>query len=176
MTETQVLLEVARDFENRRKGLPDDSPLAVEAHRRRAVALHQILDDAPGGVVVDWEKTDDAQAHEVVFPLIDFAPWLLQPPHIEALSATALAVGKLLGTTALSEGVKAGVAWIFDRLRGKQREEVIENVIIKPTPQVSVQMDPPRYGGRVYVSVLVEGVPFGVEPVTTAEQERVRRA
>ncbi len=159
--DNQILVSVGRRFDNREEGLPDDSPRAIELHRLRAAALHDIFDSAPAVTVLDWGNTDDREAHEFVKLLVDFVQWATQPPQLQAAGAAALAIGKFLGTAAVGEAVKEGVRWLFERLRKKQQDGEITDVNIRATPMISIQVDPPKFGGRVYVAVQVDGVPFG---------------
>jgi hypothetical protein len=65
MTE-RIKIRVFRNFDNRHDNLPDDSPRALELHQRRSASLHDIVDRSPYWKVVDWRKTDDEEAHEVI--------------------------------------------------------------------------------------------------------------
>lgn len=159
--DTQIRVSVARRFDNRDEGLADDSPRAIELHRIRAAALHDIFDLARGLTVLDWGDTDDREAHEFVELLMDFVQWATQPQQLQAAGAAALAIGKFLGAAVVGESVKEGVKWLFERLRRKQHNEEITNVNIRVTRMINIQMDPPKFGGRVYVSVQVDGPPFG---------------
>ena len=62
-------LDVERTLENRLKlnDWKDESPLAWEEHRRRAVILHELLDDDREWRVRDWGDTEDEErTHELV--------------------------------------------------------------------------------------------------------------
>jgi hypothetical protein len=127
----------------------------------RSKALHEILDSVEGLDVKNWGDTDDSKrTHEVVEVLIEFVNWLTQPEQLQAMSSAAVAIGKVLGTAALGAGVKEGAQWLFDKLRKKQSDNQIESVEMSPTPMVSVRIDPPKHGGRVFVTVQVEGQPW----------------
>lgn len=143
----------------RREGLPDDSPRAVELHRTRREALHEILDGSRGAAVVSSGATDDKEAREYVELIHDFVRWATQPEHIQAASEAATAIGNILATAAVGEVAKEGVKWPFNRLRTKQKEGQIEDVVIS-TPMMRVDAQRPDAGGRVWVSVQVEGAPF----------------
>ncbi len=159
--ENRIRVSVGRRFDNRDEGLPDDSPRAIELHRLRAAALHDIFDSAPAVTVLDWGNTDDREAHEFVEILVDFVQWATQPPQLQAAGAAALTIGKFLGAAAVGEAVKEGVKWLFKRLRKKQQDEEITNINIGVTPMINIQVDPPKFGGRVYVVIQVQGEPFG---------------
>src|SRR5262249_32737898 len=120
-----IRLGVYRNLDNRKEGLPDDSPRAKELHRLRAVSLHDIFDSVPGAKVVDWGATDASEPHEFVELLLSFTQWVMQPTHLHAASATALEIGKLLGTAAVGESVKEGVKWLFEKCRKKQQAREI---------------------------------------------------
>lgn len=159
--DNQIRVSVGRRFDNRDEGLPDDSPRAIELHRIRAAALHDIFDSELGLKVVDWGNTDDRAAHEYVELLVDFIQWATQPSQLQAAGAAALAIGKFLGAAAVGESVQEGVKWLFERLRKKQHNGEITDVNVHVTPMINIQMDPPKFGGRVYIAVQVDGAPFG---------------
>jgi hypothetical protein len=119
-----------------------------------------MLDKVDGLEVKNWGDTDDKKAHEVVELVIEFGNWLAQPEHMQVMSTAAIAIGKIIGTAALSQGVKQGTQWLFEKLRKKQSDRKIESVEIKPSPMINIQVNEPRYGGRVFVTVQVEGEPW----------------
>ena len=79
-----IELHVYRDLSNRIAGEPDDGPMAREAHRRRAQALH---DELKAFNVTDWGLTDDKKTHELVALIIGF----LAAPAVKAAVVPALA-------------------------------------------------------------------------------------
>lgn len=157
---TELNVRVWRRQDNVAEGLSDDSPRALELHQMRSQALHEVLDNVDGLEVKDWGDTDDEKTHEVVEIILAVGNWVTQPEHLQVMSAAAIAIGKTLGSAAVTAGVKEGAQWLFDRLRKKQKDNQIETVLISPTPMINIQIDPPRYGGRVSVTVQVEGEPW----------------
>jgi hypothetical protein len=161
---TEVSISVGRQREPDEYRLPKNSPRLLELHHIRGNALHEVLDNVHGARVVNWGKTDDTEeAHEDVTVLIDFVQWVTQPEQVQAISAAAISIGKVLGTAALSEAAREGTKWLFERLRKKQTDGQIKRATIKPSPHenmVRVDLAPPEEGGRVFVSVQVEGEPL----------------
>jgi hypothetical protein len=138
-----------------------DPSRAVELHRIRAAALHDIFDAAPAVAVLDWGKTeDDSKAHEFVDLVIDFVQWALQPPQLQAAGDAALAIGKFLTQAAAGEAVKEGVQWLIRRVRKKQTDGEIADVNISPTPMINIQVVPPQNGGRLSITIQVDGGPY----------------
>lgn len=157
---TELNVRVWRRQDNLAEGLSDDSPRAFELHHMRSQALHEVLDNVDGLEVKDWGDTDDKKTHEVVEIILEVGKWVTQPEHLQIMSAAAMAIGKALGTAAVGAGVKEGAQWLFDKLRKKQKDNQIESVLISPTPMINIQVDPPKHGGRVFVTVQVEGEPW----------------
>lgn len=115
-----VELSVYRRLDNRSEGLPDDSPRAIELHKRRADALHETLAEVDGWRIESWGLTDDVQPHELVDLIIAVA----SNPHVQTVlisGATWLTVELMkAGVDAFAgETVKALIA----RLIPKQKEQ-----------------------------------------------------
>lgn len=90
----RIEVKVYRRLDNQDLGLSDDSPEAWELHRRRAKALHDILDNQPGLRVVNWDRTDDTErAHEWVELWLAVGNWIADPATIHAVSSSAQQVG-----------------------------------------------------------------------------------
>jgi hypothetical protein len=158
---SEVIASVWRNLDNRNEGLSDDSPRAWELHRMRSMALHEVLDNVDGLEVKSWGDTDDSQrTHEVVEIIIEFGKWLAQPEQLQAMGTAAIGIGKVVGTAAIGAGVKEGVQWLFEKLRKKQKEGQIESASLKPAPMIEIRIDPPKWGGRTFVTVQVEGEPY----------------
>ena len=140
--------------------LPKESPRAIETHRLRAAALHDIFDSAPGATVRDWGKTDDSESHEVVELVVGFVQWATQPQQLAAAGTAAVAIGKFLAATVVGEVAKEGVIWLYGRLRKKQQDGQIQNASVSVTPTINIAINDLKFGGAVYVTVQVEGKPF----------------
>jgi len=111
---TTIKLDVWRDLKNRLEGEPDDGPLAREAHRLRAAALHE---DLCGFEVVSWGDTDDVNPHELVSLTIA----ILAAPAVKAAIIPAAAfVGAVLSdvvTSTVADGVKCLLSKFARRVR-----------------------------------------------------------
>lgn len=139
----QIKITVYRNFDNRNEGLSDKSPRAIELHNRRSDCLHKMLDENSYWKVIDWGKTDDEEAHEVVEAVLEL---LSDPTVIEG----AKYLGNLLLTAGISAGTVEGVKWLFARIKPQQKDRHITNVFIRVAPGTDIQIDPPDGGGRVY--------------------------
>lgn len=114
-TDTDTIeLHVYRDLSNRVAGEPDDGPMAREAHRRRAQALHE---DLKAFNVTDWGLTDDAKTHELVALIVGF----LAAPAVKAAVVPALAfIGGILSESfkaVVADGVKSLLTSLIGRIR-----------------------------------------------------------
>lgn len=149
----RIQVTVFRRFDNRDEGLSDDSPRAIELHKIRSKALHEALDGETAWRVEDWGKTDDSEAHEVVDLLID----IVKNPQVQAIASQGLYyIGNILVTAGVSAIASEGGKLLFSKLRKKQEEEKVTNINIQYSNNIQVQLDPPKYGGKVYVNVLVD--------------------
>jgi hypothetical protein len=61
----EIKIFIYRRLDNRKEGLPDDSPRALELHNRRKKALHDAFDGIEG-LTIHWGNTDDTVPHEMV--------------------------------------------------------------------------------------------------------------
>ena len=113
MSTNTISLRVYRDLTNRRVGEPDNGPLARDAHRRRAVALHE---DLKGLDVKKWGQTDDANPHELVEVIVG----VLALPAAKVALAPAVA---FLGTV-LAESGKAALGTIVTHFVTKGLERM----------------------------------------------------
>src|SRR3954447_7928625 len=84
-------------------------------HQARGTALHAVLDDASGLAVMDWGQTDDENPHEYVELAIALAggAFSLMLPVAKSLAQ------KLL-EKAVDRTSSEAIAWVFERLKGKQ--------------------------------------------------------
>ena len=74
MMRPSIKVTVGRRFDNREQGLPDDSPLAWELHRKRGDVVHHELEADPEWKVVDWDDTDDrTRTHEDITVILELA-------------------------------------------------------------------------------------------------------
>jgi hypothetical protein len=123
-------LWVYRRLDNRSKGLPDDSPLALELHNRRKSALHDALDHGDGWRVTEWGNTDDTRPHEWV----ELVLAAISSPQVQALAIPALAfIGRELTKSAVSTTAAEGVKALIARLRPKQdKKEILDFSIHLP--------------------------------------------
>jgi hypothetical protein len=135
----RVELSVYRRLDNRSEGLPDDSPRAIELHKRRGEALHEAVAEVEGWKIQSWGLTDDGQPHELVELIIAVS----SNPHIQTVlisGATWVTVELMkAGIDAFAgETVKALLA----RLIPKQKEQKILDFTITLPDGTVIRVDP----------------------------------
>lgn len=120
-------IRVTRRLDNRSEGLADDSPRAMDLHRLRAQALHEIFDHEQDWKVVQWGDTDDTRPHEDVTLFVSFLHHVAQ--HAPILNA---ALG-LLGDVLLHVGMEVPLAIAMEKLVKRFREKGEENALAQAT-------------------------------------------
>jgi hypothetical protein len=130
--------EIYRDFENRRKGEPDDGPLAWKAHREREQLLREALDDAGFSAELSPEMTDAVRPHE----LATFVAKLLvdHSAHAVLAGAGAYLSGHLLGQVDKLFGNAVGR--LFGRLTDQFKKKRIGDFWIKLPDGSKFAVDP----------------------------------
>jgi hypothetical protein len=145
---TPITLGVYRRLDNRVLNLPDDSPLAVELHVRRKVALHAVFDSEESIQVLNWGETDDPKPHEYVelsivgYAIIHYA----FVPGIEWL-------GKKLAEKAADTAVSTLIKKVVAMLRPKQEAKQILDVVIKMPDGTVISVDPPDQRATISISL-----------------------
>jgi hypothetical protein len=113
---------VFRRLDNRFEGLPDDSERALELHRLRREALHDVLDNQGVVQVIIWGDTDDTKSHEYVEIILSaIGATIIKPILIEGIKK----LGKKLAEKAIDETTSESVKWVVSKLIKKQKEENI---------------------------------------------------
>jgi hypothetical protein len=165
LVETPITLGVYRRLDNRFLNLPDDSPLAVELHVRRQVALHAVFDSEESIRVLDWGDTDDVKPHEYVelsilgYAVIHYA----LVPGLEWL-------GKKLAEKAVDSTLSALIKKIVSVVRGKQESKEILDIVVKLPNGTEIHVDPPDRGATI--SIAVPGGPSITINYKTSEESK----
>ncbi|MCI0515786.1 hypothetical protein L0128_21440 [candidate division KSB1 bacterium] len=151
----KIILGVYRRLDNRLEGLPDDSPRALELHRYRKEALHEVFDAQKDMVtVLDWGLTDDPNSHEFVELTIGaVGAAVMQYAVVPALVKLGQKLAEKAIDTTTSELVKAIVSW----LRPKQETKKILDFVITLPNGTQIKVDPPA--GNATITIHVEGQP-----------------
>jgi hypothetical protein len=146
----QLILGVYRDFENRRRGEPDDGPLARAAHQKRQQALESDLAESCY-MVVSWGDTKDTCPHELVEVVVDF----LSSPAVHAAVVPAAAfIGGIFADTfksLLVDGAKALFIKLVERVRQKDVEDFYmkmpdgSTINVRPDCNVELHLQDGRY-------------------------------
>ena len=115
-------LTVYRRLDNRQEGLSDDSPRAVELHRLRADALHDLFDGDQTWRVRSWGGTYDEKPHEVVelllLPILEEVAVQIIPLAVPALEY----LGKVLLEAGIKVAMTEAVKYLVFKSRNKQKE------------------------------------------------------
>ena len=158
----QLTVGVYRRLDNRLQGEPEDSDLAWELHRRRRRALEDAFAADSGLQVLDWGDTrDEERTHEFVELLIAAGGAALH--YVVAPAAKALA-DKLI-QEGVDRSTSALVKAIFSRLRPKQEDNEIQNVLITLPDGTRIDARPPDQG-----SAIVIDTPSGRVEISRAQQ------
>jgi hypothetical protein len=136
---TTITLKVCRRLDNRLEGLGDKSPRALELHRMRSRALHEVFDQDNNWNVI-WGDTDDTIPHEWVDLILHLKDQAISlAPHlVPALMFVGKAVVSAGISTVVAEAIKAKLA----ELRKKQEEKRIRDVIVKLPDGSSIDCHP----------------------------------
>lgn len=172
--DNQILLGVYRRLDNRFEGLPEDSPRAVELHQRRQRALHAVLDNVPGLVVVNWGSTDETQPHEYV----DVVLAALASPAITGAVIPGLKfVASKLAEKAVDEGASEVVKrafewakWMIPGLRKKQDDKDLLDFDIRLPDGTSIRVDPPDGAASITIT-FANGAVSSINYVTGVTQD-----
>lgn len=130
---------------------PENSQIAWDEHRRRAAALHEILDANPDLRVIDWGNTDDrTRTHESVQVIID----ALAGGAGAAAAAVGLTFGKVVLEVAIEEALHQPVRRLIRRLIGKQKAGEITFVSLTVKDGTTIHLSPSESGS---VSITTSG-------------------
>ena len=162
---TPITLGVYRRLDNRLLNLPDDSPLAVELHVRRKMALHAVFDSEESIRVLNWGDTDDAKPHEYVeLSILGYAVFHYAiVPGLEWL-------GKKLAEKAVDSALSAVIKKAVAILRPKQESKEILDIIIKLPDGTEIYVDPPDRYATISIGVL--GGPVVTINYKTSEESK----
>jgi hypothetical protein len=152
----QLKLEVYRRLDNRFENLPDDSPRAIELHKRRAAALHEVFDSTAAVQVLDWGDTDDGASHELVELVVSgtlAAAAVLTPIAVPALTSLGKKLAEKAIDQASSEAVKAIISW----LKPKQEEKKILDFTLVLPDGTRITIPPPDGPARIIVTFANSG-------------------
>lgn len=129
---------------------PENSQVAWDEHRRRAAALHEILDANPDLRVIDWGDTDDrTRTHESVQVIIDALAG-----GAGAAAAVGLTFGKVVLEVAIEEALQQPVRRLIRRLIGKQKAGEITFVSLTMKDGTTIHLSPSESGS---VSITASG-------------------
>jgi hypothetical protein len=118
---------VYRNLDNRKEGLSDDSPRALELHILRKKALHDVFDKADNVAVKDWDLTDDAEPHEYVELVVVAA---ITGASKFLVEAALKHIGEKLAEKAVDETTNWLVRWLISKLKPKQKKKEILDYVI----------------------------------------------
>ena len=158
-----ILLGVYRNLDNRTKGLPDDSPYALELHNRRKTALHDVLDRQKNFKVLDWGNTDDTGPHEWVEISIGA---IASAGFTYAIVPGLKFVAEKLVEKAIDEGTSEFMKWLISKLRPKQESKEILDFQIKLPDGTNISVDPPDRFATINIT-FADG---SVSSITYADQ------
>jgi hypothetical protein len=144
-----IQLGVYRRLDNRLLGQDDNSAFAVELHERRKHALHEILDNNPDYMVVDWGNTNTPESHE----LVALSVWVAATVAPVVLPALKF-VGELLVKTAVETATSEGVKGLIPEIHKKQEAKQIADVTITLEDGHTIRMDPPEQGNKLTITVV----------------------
>lgn len=144
-----IRVGVFRRLDNRREGLPDNSPRASQLHQRRARALHRILEEEPNLVVKKWGATDDKTPHEFIEVTVTVvAGAVFRYAVVPALKWLGEKLAEKAVDLAVTEGAKA----LVSRLRRAQTTKQIENVVVTLPNQTTISLVAPTNGSALHIS------------------------
>lgn len=144
----RIRVGVFRRLDNRREGLPDDSPRALELHNRRRLALHEVFDSEKSVEVLEWSQTDDVQPHEFVEVLVGaVAAKVFQYAIVPGVKFLGQKLAEKAVDETTSELVKAVVAW----LRPKQEQKQILDFTITLPDKTVISVDPPDRNATIQI-------------------------
>jgi branched-subunit amino acid transport protein AzlD len=150
-----IKVGVYRRLDNRLEGLPDNSPLALELHNRRKVALHEVFDDQTAISVLNWGNTDDSKPHEYVEIIITaLSAQLMGPIVISALKE----LGMVLVEKAVDEITSATIKWVISKLIKKQEEKKIQDFTIVLKDGTFIRVDPPQGKSKITINFSDSGI------------------
>jgi hypothetical protein len=139
--EATIVLGVYRRLDNRLEGLSDNSEKAVELHKLRSEALHEVLDNQEVAKVINWGDTNDINPHEYVEIILSaISTALVQPFVIKGLKE----LGKKLADKAIDETTTEFVKWIISKLIKKQEKQKILDFNIRLEDGTYFRIDPPE--------------------------------
>jgi hypothetical protein len=144
----EIALRVFRRLDNRIEGLDDDSPRAVELHKRRKLALHEVLDNDGAWIVLNWGATNDPKSHELVELLLAVTGTKLAAAAIPALTFLGGMLVKSAVETATSEAVKGLIA----KLRRKQEDKQLYDFSLILPGGHTIQCDAPEQGSQLTIT------------------------
>jgi hypothetical protein len=150
MTALSITLGVFRRLDNRFEGESDESPRAVELHRRRKDALHAIFGQGAPVQVLDWGDTDDTRPHEfVTLTLASLTGAVFTYAMVPGLKW----LGEKLAEKAVDEGASQVIKYLVSKLRPPQETQQLLNFSIQLPNGTQVAVDPPDRGATIYVSL-----------------------
>lgn len=166
-----ITLGVFRRMDNRTEGLPDGSPEALELHRQRREALHEVFDKEKGMEVLEWGGANDDVAHE----LVTLALAVKGPLAVDrGLPSFIKELGEKLAGAGVDKTWTGASQWLVAKLWPKQKEKKILDFHIQLPGGARIKVDPPDSGEMVTISfqdgrvIMIE---YGTPPDTTAEGE-----
>ena len=144
----QIKIFVYRRLDNRKEGLSDQSPRALELHNRRKAALHDVFDSEANINITGWGATNDSNPHEfVVISLETVASVALSFAVVPALKF----IGKKLIDKAVDEGTSKLVQWVISKFSSKQEnEEILDYQILLPDG-TRISIDPPERNSTINI-------------------------
>ena len=156
-------LTVCRRLDNRQEGEDDRSLSALELHRLRAKAMHDVLDDDPAFSFDNWEQPDDEEPHEWV----EIIGWIGE--FGTELSEVAVPALNYIGNALLQAGIGsagvAGIVKLFKRFRKKQVDGECRDVELHVPYKTEVSLHPDQ--GTITISM---GTPVSL-PYDASESE-----
>ena len=140
MVPVHAKLTVCRRLDNRLEGKDDRSPRALELHRLRAQALHDVLDNDPAFSFSNWEQVDDEKPHEWV----EIYGWIGE--YGQQVSTVAIPALKYIADALLQAGIGAagvaGIVRLFQKVRKKQIDGYCRNLELHVPNRVDISLHP----------------------------------
>jgi hypothetical protein len=149
MPSSPVKLGVYRRLDDRFAGLSDDSPRALELHKRRRAALHDVLDNEKSIEVLDWGYTDDSQPHEFVEITLGA---LASAAFTYVLAPGLKYVAEKLAEKTSDQAASEVARWLIAKLRLKQELKEILDFQIRLPDGTTIQVDPPDRYARISIA------------------------
>lgn len=137
--QNQLILGALRNLENRELNLPDNSPMALDAHVQRGASLHEAFDVDAGVVVLDWGDTDDKESHEhVTIEVAIVGHAVFQYAVLPGIKWLGEKLVEKAVDAALTEGIKHVLGKLWPKMKARRIEMLTINIPVRDAPMVIV--------------------------------------